>query len=367
MLLKQTTKHLQTMQNIKFVLLFFLLPFLSFCQEKPFEVFGEIAGDYNSKVYLFFEGNYRQRDSISCEINNGKFYFKGKVTLPIQARLHMDQQSFICDIYIDNSRTYVKCMTKMEITNKGQDTLNMLSVVSVKGSATDKLKSDFEAWLLNLKKSKANNGEKREAYYQKLATFIKKHPKNKVSIYLLGKASILSYSQVKELSTLIDTSINKTFEAKSIKSLLNQLDKSKNYAVGVVFQHFLLRDSSGHEIDTKQFKGKYTLIVCWASWCKPCRVEHPDLNVLYKKYKDKGFEIVGVSLDKDKQKWTQAIAKDQLLWPQLIDPNAFDGEMAKHYGIDAIPASYLLDKDGKIVGKGLTAEEIEATIKNILD
>jgi len=255
----------------------------------------------------------------------------------------------------------------MEITNKGQDTLNMLSVVSVKGSATDKLKSDFEAWLLNLKKSKANDGEKREAYYQKLAAFIKKHPKNKVSMYLLGKASTLSYSQVKELNSLIDTSLNKTFEAKTVKSQLNQLDKSKNYAVGVGFQDFVLRDSSGNEIDTKQFRGKYTLIVCWTSWCGPCRAEHPDLNVLYKKYKDKDFVIVGVSLDRDKQQWKQAIAKDQLLWPQLIDPNAFDGEMAKHYGIEGIPASYLLDKDGKIVGVGLNAEKIEAMIKNILD
>ena len=83
--------------------------------------------------------------------------------------------------------------------------------------------------------------------------------------------------------------------------------------------------------------------------------------------KDKDFVIVGVSLDRDKQQWKQAIAKDQLLWPQLIDPNAFDGEMAKYYGIESVPASYLLDKDGKIVSVGLTSEKIEAMIKNILD
>jgi len=355
------------MKNMKLAPLFFLLPFFSFSQDRPFEIFGEISGDNHSKIYLFFEGHYKQIDSISCEIDNGKFYFKGKVTLPILAKLHMDRPSTIVDIYIDNSRTYLKCKTKTVFTNNGQDTLNVLSVVSVKGSATEKLKSDFEAWLVNLKKSEASDGEKREAYYQKLAAFIKKHPKNKVSMYLLGKASTLSYSQLKELNSLIDTSINKTFEAKTVKSQLNQLDKSKNYAVGVGFQDFVLRDSSGNEIDTKQFKGKYTLIVCWTSWCGPCRAEHPDLNVLYKKYKDKDFAIVGVSFDRDKQKWKQAIAKDQLLWPQLIDPNAFDGEMAKYYGIESVPASYLLDKDGKIVSVGLTAEEIEGMIKSILD
>jgi peroxiredoxin len=354
------------MQNTRFVILFFLLPFFSFSQDKPFEIFGEITGDHNSKIYLFFEGNYKQRDSISCEINNGKFYFKGKVTLPIQARLHMDQQSYISDIYIDNSRTYVKCTTKMAITNNGQDTLNMLSVVSVKGSATDKLKSDFEAWLVNLKKSEASDGEKSETYYQKLSSFIRKYPKNKVSIYLLGKASTLSYLQVKELNTLIDISLNKTFEAKSVKNLLNQLEKSKNSSIGVAFQNFILRDSSGNEVDTKQFKGKYTLIVCWASWCKSCRTEHPDLNVLYRKYKDKGFEMVGVSFDMDKQKWKQAIAKDQLHWIQAVDPGGFEGEMARFYAIDAIPANFLLDKEGKIIGGGLTPEEIEAMIEKLL-
>ena len=242
------------MRDFKLSIVFLLVPLFSFCQNRPFEIFGTITGNFNSKIYLFFDGTYKQKDSISSEIKDGKFYFKGKATMPIQARLHMDQQSFISDVYIDNSHTYIKCTTKMDITNNGQDTLNMLGILSVKGSATDKLKSDFEAWLLNLKKSKANDGEKREAYYQKLAAFIKKHPKNKVSMYLLGKASTLSYSQVKELNSLIDTSLNKTFEAKTVKSQLNQLDKSKNYAVGVGFQDFVLRDSSGNEIDTKQFK-----------------------------------------------------------------------------------------------------------------
>lgn len=286
--------------------------------------------------------------------------------MPIQGRLHMDQQSLITDIYIDNSKTYIKCTTKMNIFNKGQDTLNLLSVTSVKNSNTDKLKSEFETWLEKLKKSKTSDEDKREAYYEKLSDFIKKRPKNKLSPYLLGKASSLLYSQVKELCTLIDTSLNKTFETKSIKNLLNQLDKSKNSAIGVVFQDFALKDSSGHEIDLKQFRGKYRLIVCWASWCKPCRVEHPDLNVLYEKYKGKGFEMIGVSLDKEKEKWTKAIIKDGLNWTQVIDQKVFDGEMAKYYGIEAIPTNFLLDKEGKILGVGLTPKEIEQMIGKLL-
>ncbi len=350
------------MKNIKCSLIFILLSFYSFSQTKSFEIFGTITGNYNSKIYLFFDGNYKQRDSISSEIKDGKFYFKGKAALPIQGRLHMDQQSFIRDVYIDNSKTYIICSTKMNITNNGRDTMNMLSVVSVKGSENDKLKSTFETWLEEENNSNASDEDKREAYYQELSSFLKTHPKNKVGPYLLEKASSLFYSQVKELSNLIDTSLKNTFEVKTINSLLNQLDKSKNSAVGIEFQDFILKDSNDIEIDTKKFRGKYTLIVCWASWCKPCRIEHPDLNVLYKKYKDKGFEMVGISFDKEKEKWTKAIIKDELNWPQVIDPNAFDGEMPKYYGIEAIPTNFLLDQEGKILGVGLTPKEVEEIV-----
>jgi peroxiredoxin len=357
---------MQAMRYFKLCLAFILLPFISFCQSRPFEIFGTITGDYNSKIYLFFEGNYRQRDSISSEIKDGKFHFRGAVPMPIQGRLHMGQQSLIADIYIDNSKTFVKCSTKMNMYNKGQDTMNQLSVVAVKNSITDKLRSEFETWLEKLKKLKVSDEDKREAYYEKLFVFIKERPKNKLSPYLLGKASFLFYSQVKELSTLIDTSLNKTFETKSIINLLNQLDKSKNSAIGVAFQDFKLKDSNDHEIDSKQFREKYTLIVCWASWCKPCRAEHSDLNVLYEKYKSKEFEMIGVSLDKEREKWTKAIIKDGLSWTQVIDPKAFDGEMAKYYGIEAIPTNFLLDKKGKILGVGLTPKEIEEMIIKLL-
>ena len=356
---------MQAMKIFKFNVLLILVPFISFSQSRTFEIFGTITGEYHSKIYVFFDNNYRQRDSISSQIKDGKFYFKAQAQLPIQARLHMDQQSYIGDIYIDNIKTYVTCTTKMKISNHGQDTMNMLSVINVKGSTTNKLKDNFENWLQNLEKSKVSDEEKREAYYQELGAFIKKYPKSKVSPYLLSKAYTLSYSQVKELSTLVDTSLNKTFEFKTVTSLLNELDKSKNSAIGVAFQDFVLKDSSGNVINTKQFRGKYTLIVCWASWCKPCRAEHPDLNSLYGKYKDKEFEMVGVSLERDKEKWKQAIIKDQLYWKQVIDTNAFDGELAKYYDIEGIPANFLLDKEGKIIGVGLTPKEIEEEIEKV--
>lgn len=348
------------------LLLSIALPSFSFCQTRAYEIFGTISGNYNSKIYLFFEGNFMQRDSLSSEIKNGKFYFKGKTRMPIQGRLHMDQQSYIQDVYIDNNITFIKCTNKINISNNGQDTLNILSVVKVTGSSADKIKSDFEAYINRLNNSGISEQQKKEAYYQKLSSFIKSHSKSRLSPYLLGKASNLSYTQVNNLNLLIDTSLHKSFEIKSVHNLLNRLDKSKNSAIGKLFKDFILKDSSGNEIDSKQFRGKYTLIVCWASWCKPCRAEHPELNGIYEMYKNKEFEMIGISFDKDKEKWTKAIIKDQLQWKQVIDPEVFEGELAKFYGIEAIPANYLLDKEGKLLGISLTPKEIETIIKKLL-
>ncbi|MBV4359936.1 TlpA disulfide reductase family protein [Pinibacter aurantiacus] len=354
------------MRYFKISLIFILASFASFSQSKTFEIFGTISGKYNSKMYLFFDGNYKQRDSIVSEIKDGKFYFKGSAPMPAQARLHMDQRSFIRDIYIDNSKTYVTCTTEMKINKSDLDTTNELTVIDVKGSAADKLKTDFEKWLENLKKSKASKEEQSDAYYQKLTAFIKEHPKSKVSPYLLGKASMLSYSQVKKLNGLIDNSLDNTFETKSVSTLLEQLDNSANLAIGLSFQDVVLKDSSDHDIDTRQFRGKYTLIVCWASWCKPCRSEHPELNNIYEKYKGKGLEMVGVSFDTDRDKWKTAVVKDKLNWRQAIDPKAFEGAMAKHYTIQAIPTNFLLDKDGKVIGEGLSTKEIEEMMGHLL-
>jgi thiol-disulfide isomerase/thioredoxin len=332
------------MKNIQISILTALFPLLSLCQSRPFEIVGTITGNYNSKMYIFFDGNFRQRDSISSEIKNGKFYIKGSIPMPVQGRLHMDQQSYIQDFYIDDSITYVTCSSEIKLIHNGQDTMNQLKVTDVRGSNTDKLKSDFESWLMNLKDSKVSADEIREAYFNNLSLFIKKNSKSKLSPYLLGKADLLTYAQVKQLSLMIDTSLKDSYETNSVTNLLNYLDKSKNSAIGKVFQDFALNDSSGNRIETKQFRGKYMLIVFWASWCKPCRVEHPDLNIIYERYKDKDFIMIGISFDKDKLNWTKAVVKDNLRWTQVIDNKAFESEIARYYDIEGIPKNYLLDK-----------------------
>ncbi len=128
----------------------------------------------------------------------------------------------------------------------------------------------------------------------------------------------------------------------------------------------ILKDTSGKDIDTKDFSNKFVLIDFWASWCRPCRASNPELKILYDKYKEKGFGILGVSLDEDKKAWKKAIIQDGLRWTQLNDEKSFEGDLPKYYGIGVVPQKILIDNQGKIIGFNLSTTEIESILRTNL-
>ncbi len=317
-------------------------------------------------MYFFYEGNYKQKDSICAEIRDGRFYFKATAHLPIQARFHLDQNSYIVDVYIESSKTYLNCANKIDIYGKDKDTLNMFFITKVVGSKSETLKREFENSLAVLKASGKSEEEKSQDYYEKLHDFIRKHSKDKVSPYLLGKASMLRFSQVRALNDLIDSSLYRTFEGKGVTKLLNSLDKTKNKSIGTAFLDVTLKDTLGIFVNTKDLRGKFILVDFWASWCKPCRQANPALKALYSNLKDKDFDIIGISWDQDWTKWKQAIIKDSLPWKQVVDEKGKYGDLGSYYDIEAIPDNILIDKEGKILGVGLSGKEIEEIVSGIL-
>jgi thiol-disulfide isomerase/thioredoxin len=329
---------------------------------RHFEISGTISGEYQGKIYLFFEDHYPQKDSISSEIKNGKFHFSGDIPMPVLCRIHLDQESLIGDFFMDAPTLSLACTNKIALFKNEKlqsDTLNNLTITRVEGSATEDLKSNFEKQLTELMASNQSAGAKDTAYFDMLTAFVKKNPKNKVSPYLVGKATTLSYSRVNEIAALIDPSLDGSFESRTVAGLLNWLDKTKNKAIGAAFHDVVLSDTSGRPVNTTRFRGNFVLVEFWASWCGPCRANNPSVKALYEKYKENKFEILGVSWDTDQDKWKKAIVKDRLSWPQTIDPKK---ELGNFYAIEAIPANMLLDKNGRILGVGLSNEEIEKYI-----
>jgi thiol-disulfide isomerase/thioredoxin len=153
---------------------------------------------------------------------------------------------------------------------------------------------------------------------------------------------------------------------KDIMAFEMQAKKESSLAIGSLAPDFTLPTPDGKPLALSSFKGKVVLIDFWASWCGPCRKENPNVVAMYKKYHAKGFEIFGVSLDDNKDKWMKAVEADGLVWNHVSDLRAWENAAAKLYGVTQIPFALLLDKQGKIVGKDLRGKELDAKIAEMI-
>jgi peroxiredoxin len=151
------------------------------------------------------------------------------------------------------------------------------------------------------------------------------------------------------------------------KSIADKIEGAKSTQVNTRTKDFIQKSSTGQNISLETFKGKYILLDFWASWCAPCRKEHPNLIKTYEQFKDKNFEIISVSLDSENKNWLDAISKDKLTWTQISDLKGQQNEIAVQYGIQSVPASFLISPEGIIIYKNLKGEELNKILKTLLD
>lgn len=156
-------------------------------------------------------------------------------------------------------------------------------------------------------------------------------------------------------------------KAELTKQLVAKVNSAKRVAIGAVAPDFQLNNLEGKPVDLKSYRGKYVLIDFWASWCGPCRQESPTLVRLYNAFKDKGFEILTVSIDTDANKWKNAVKKDGFTWQSVSELSGYSGASSALYNITAIPSSFLLDKDGKIVAKNLRGANLEKQLRELTE
>lgn len=154
---------------------------------------------------------------------------------------------------------------------------------------------------------------------------------------------------------------------KTIVNVKQQLDEMRALSIGQPAPEISLPNPDGHTVNLSDLRGNYVLIDFWAAWCKPCREENPNVVRLYNEYNDRGFEVFGVSLDRTREAWLRGIQEDGLVWTQVSDLQYFNSVAADTYQINAIPATYLIDPDGKIIAKDLRGSRLEDKLKELLD
>ena len=201
-----------------------------------------------------------------------------------------------------------------------------------------------------------------------MQSFISKNPNSYISLLALGElmqADGIGIATLTNLYKGLSESVKKTDLGEELGA---QLLSESQTAIGAVAPDFTQNDPNGKPVKLSDFRGKYVLIDFWASWCSPCRIENPNVVKAYAQFKNKNFEILGVSLDNPNAKaaWLKAIENDKLTWAQVSDLQGWNNKAAVLYGVKGIPQNFLIDPKGVIIAKNLRGDELIQTLSNIL-
>ncbi len=222
---------------------------------------------------------------------------------------------------------------------------------SEKSDLLDSLRESYYGWY-----------DRKEDYD---SAYVINHPGSHASVLILrGTFYMLDVEGLEEALSPLDPSLSRMEE---YRFMTGKLERMKSVAVGQPYTDFGLQTPGGELLRISDVhRGNVLLVDFWASWCGPCRRANPELVEIYHAYNDRGFEILGVSLDRDSARWVKAIADDQLTWAHISDLKYWDSEGAEIYGVSAIPHSVLIDRDGIIAARNLSGEELREKIETLL-
>lgn len=305
-----------------------------------------------------FNGNFNYKKQLTPSIYTLTFDNNNLVTLVIDE----GQQIKIEGSHLDSLTIYGSIDTQLLMDYEAfrKESLNRL-VNSVRNKITALQKQQItEDEIATLRALEVENYKK---HLDELTIFIEENMGTSIAIYPTSirwnTENLETYKKiVSNFKTAHPTS-------KIIAELENRITLLEKTAIGSVFSTIEMPSETDKIISLNTIKGTFTLIDFWASWCPPCRSESRLLNELYAKYKSKGFEIYGISLDSKKQRWLDALEKDNRIWNNVATLEGFKTPVAQEYGITALPTNFIIDANGKIIAANLHGKHLKAFVESL--
>jgi len=364
------------MRIIPYILFFFALPLFFACGgSDKIAIEGHIDNPGNIKVVAFYEGD-RKLDSVYLS-DQDKFKFERPATQPRLLSIEVGKNKY--PVIVSPGEVLIFGTDLMNNPEQYEVSGSDLSIAlqqfapirQKKTSIEDSLQSDFvrqiadksEQEVDNLRAEYLSKYKKSLRFYTDEAVAFADKQSNLAGFYAMSTLDPELAEQ--ELIQYADKIKDQFLDNRTVGQFKEEIEKLKRLAVGQFAPEIIAYTPTNKQVKLSDYRGKYTLVDFWASWCMPCRKESPNLVRLYHQYKGQGFDILGVSLDDNPGSWIRAVESDQLVWTNISDLKAWSSEVVPDYRIKAIPASVLVDPAGKILAKNLRGKELSDFLQTL--
>ena len=316
-----------------------------------FIIAGQLTDNYEGYLFLEYEN---KKDS--CLIQNHRSSFKGKLNQQVVAATIYGKSSPSAIIYLENKPIQLAISY---VVKKGKR--HTLSIDAIKGTETALLQKEIDVYINSSRKNRNYS----QLLFGKAQEIITTHPKNPYSsvlfLYLCDIDGI-----DKALLRQTFNSVKQDMASEWIKAKIEErLFPVTTIKTNDPIADFTLPDRNGSPFATQSLSGKWIFIDFWASWCSPCRKQFSDLRKIYAIYKDKNFEIIGVSKDHDTSQWIKALDKENLGWVNLIEHYLSKRSVSQQYGVVALPTNFLINPEGIIVAKDLSMGQLQKRLDQV--
>src|SRR3954468_3064062 len=377
--------------------LLFILPVIAFAQQKSnfkYELVGNIQQIQDPVQLLVLSYSVDgKRVFDTTRLENGSYRFEGQLSEPVRSTLRVIvdtiaarnkgivrrpiMQRDLLTVFLDKGKIEILTVdsfsnSKVSGSKVHDEYAKLAETLKPLNEENEKISKEYAAYYRakdeqGMKKLEPKFDEIDKQMRQVQGEYVKAHPQSPYAIFALNDFAgyDVDATAVEPLFQLLPKQVQ---ESAAGRTLADKIAIAKKTGVGMYAMDFTQNDTANVPVSLSSFRGKYVLVDFWASWCGPCRAENPNVVKAFQKYKDKGFTILGVSLDRpgQKEKWINAIHDDRLTWSHVSDLMFWENAVAKLYGIQAIPQNYLLDPTGKIIAKGVRGEELEKKLSEVL-